>query len=162
MTMLDIIEDSSSAEAFAALRTGLEALPSSKRITADEAEAIYSMVHSAIVQGHHDSALRYLALLTFFNPTEPRYLSALALTYKNVGQMTEALNVYSFLALLEPAELLHALSVAECHLLLQQPEQARPVLAFVADTSQGVPGSEKLHARAQALLKLATREPVVA
>ena len=74
MTMLDNSEDSSPAEAFAALRTGLEALPSSQRISADEAEAIYSMVHSAIVQGHHESALRYLSLLTFLKPTEPRWV----------------------------------------------------------------------------------------
>ena len=121
--MLPIAENSSPAESFAAARAALEALPSSHRVTAGEAEAIYAMVHSAIVQGQHDTALRYLALLTFLQPTEPRYLGALALTYKQVGLTTEALKVYCYLALLEPAELLHPLAVAECHLLLQQAQQ---------------------------------------
>ncbi len=160
--MLQVADNSSPAEAFAAARAALEALPSSRRVTADEAEAIYTMVHSAIVQGQHDAALRYLALLTFLKPTQPRYLSALALTYKLLERFQEALNVYSFLALLEPDELLHPLAVAECHLRLQQALQARALLAFVIDSSEGVAGSEKLHVRAQALLLLSTRGAVPA
>jgi Flp pilus assembly protein TadD len=154
MTMPQVAENSSPAQAFAAARAALDALPSSHRVTSDEAEAIYAMVHTAIVQGQHETALRYLALLTFLKPTEPRYLGALALTYKQVGLTTEALKVYCFLALLEPAELLHPLAVAECHLLLQEPQRAEPVLNFVIDSCRGVEGVEKLAARAQALLDL--------
>lgn len=155
--MPQISENSSPAQAFAATRAALDALPSSQRLTAAEAEAVYAMVHSAIVQGQYDTALKYLGLLTFLKPTEPRYLGALALTYKKVGLTAEAYKVYCFLALLEPAELRHPLAVAECHLLLQEPERAWPLLAFVIDSSQGVAGAEKLHERAQALLKLSTQ-----
>jgi Flp pilus assembly protein TadD len=160
--MTPIAESSSTAEAFAAFRASLEALPSSTRVSAAEAEALYAMVHSAIVQGQHDTALRYLALLTFLKPTEPRYLGALALTYKHLGLFTEALNVYSFLALMEPAELLHTLAVAESHLLLQQPEKARPLLAFVVDTSVAGGGAGKVRDRALALLKLSAQGAVSA
>lgn len=160
--MLDLTENTSNSQAFATARAALEALPSSHLVTADEAEAIYGIVHGAITQGHHEIALRYLAMLTFLKPTEPRYLAALALTYKRVGLVDEALKVYSFIALLEPDEMRHPLAVAECHLLLQSPQKAWPLLGFVLDSIQGVAGLEKLNARAQALLKLSTQGELAA
>lgn len=160
--MPQVSENSSPAEAFAATFAALEALPSSQRLTTAEAEALYAMVHNAIMQGQHEAALKYLALLTFLKPTEPRYLNALALTYKEVGLADEAFKVYCYLALLEPAELKHHLSVAECLLLLQDPQRAEPVLNFVIDSCQGMEGVAKLAARAQALLKLSAAEDATA
>lgn len=147
-------ENNSPAEPFAAFRKSLEALPSSGRINSAEAEAIYALVHSAILQGQHETALRYLALLTFLKPTEPRYLAALALTYKHLDLHDEALKVYAFLVMLEPAELQHPLSVAECYLYLDGRDMALPWLHFVLDSSDGVSVFNHVRVRAQALLDL--------
>ena len=152
--MQTLSENNTPAEAFAVVRKSLEALPSSGRVSAAEAEAIYALVHSAILQGQHETALRYLALLTFLKPTEPRYLAALALTYKHLDLYDEALKVYAFLVMLEPSVLQHPLSVAECHLHLDGRDLALPWLHFVLDSSDGASASTHVRARAQALLDL--------
>src|SRR5262245_28367915 len=95
------------AQAVADLKTALEALPSSQRISQVDAEAIYAMAYNSISQGNYESAFRYFSLLTFYKPTHPVYLTGLALTHKLLGRLDAAIGVYTFLALLEVDEPAH-------------------------------------------------------
>lgn len=132
----------------------LEALPSSSRLDWADTEAIYTLAYQLVAQGHFDTSYRYFSLLTLFRPTEVKYLAGLALSYKMLQRYDAAVGVYSFMAVIEPAEPLHHLSIAECLLLGGDTEQARDTLALVMRFCQENNGHEKAAERAKAIALL--------
>lgn len=113
------------------LKAALEALPSSSRLSNVDANAIYALAYNLVVQGRHEAAYRYFSLLTLYQPTNVDYLVGLANSYRMLEHFAEALNVYSFLAVIDPEQPEHTLAIAECLLLQKEVQEARDTVAMV-------------------------------
>lgn len=148
---------------FTGFLADLEALPSSSRLDHADTEAIYALAYQFVAQGHFDTAYRYFSLLTLFRPTDVKYLAGLALSHKMLQRYEAAVGVYSFMAVIEPAEPLHQLSIAECLLLQGQTQEAQDTLALVTRFCQENSGHENAAERAKAIaMLLASRTHVAA
>ncbi len=142
---------------FAGFLADLEALPSSSRLDRADTEAIYALAYQFVAQGHFDTAYRYFSLLTLYRPTDVKYLAGLALSHKMLQRYEAAVGVHSFMALIEPAEPQHQLSIAECLLLQGETNDARDTLALVMRFCQENSGHENVAERAKAIALLLSR-----
>ena len=140
--------------AIARLKQALEALPSSSRMSRDDTEAVYAMAYNLVVQGQYDLASGYLSLLTLYSPTNTKYLTGLALTYKLLKQYDSALNVYLFVAALEPEQPQHTLSLAECLMLQGDAHRAQSALSLVMRFCADHKQFERVGVRARAMSDL--------
>lgn len=136
------------------LKRTLDALPSSTRLSDGETEAIYALAHQFVVQARHEVAFRYFSLLVLYRPANVKFLQGLALTHRMLERYDEAINVYSFLATIDPDNLRHSMDIVECLLLKQEVDDARrTVQSLVAACKQS--GDDKaLAERAQAMIDL--------
>ena len=136
------------------LRQSLEALPSNSRLSRTDTEAIYGMAYNMVKQGQIEQANGYLSLLTLYAPTNTKYLSGLALTYKLLKAYDAALSVYTFVAALEPLQRQHTLALAECQMLQGDGDGARESLKLVIGFCAEHKEFEAVGMRAQAIAGL--------
>lgn len=151
----------SAVDAVQQLQRALEALPSSSRLTQADCDAIYALAHQLVVQNRSETAYRYFSLLTLYKPTNVAYLQGLALTYRMLERYDEALNVYSFLATIEPDNLDHSLAIVECLLLQREFEEAQQTVTLLLQCCRETPGQGKAGDRAQALFDLLSSKGAV-
>lgn len=133
------------------LKDALEALPSSSRLSNADTEAIYALAHQLVAQARYETAFRYFSLLTLYKPTNVTYLRGLALTYRMLERYDEALNVYSFLATIDPNEPQHTLDIAECLLLRRDLDEAKQTVEMIIGYCKENSASDKVRSRAEAL-----------
>ncbi len=152
--MSQMTEPSPVAQAISDFKMALEALPSSKRMSKADAEAIYALAYNFLSQGQYESAFRYFSLLTLYRPTNIAYLMGVALTHKLLERFEESIAVYSFLAVLEPAEPAHTLAIAECQLLQRDYAEAGKNLALVIEFCREQGRNDRVMQRAEALAAL--------
>jgi type III secretion system low calcium response chaperone LcrH/SycD len=139
------------SQAIGELKTALEALPSSRKMSRADADAIYALAYNFVAQGHYESAFRYFSVLVLYNPTNAVYLNGLALTHKLLERFDEAITVYSMLAVFDPGNPAHTLAVAECQLLKRDYEEGRRSLDMVVRFCRERGGNDRVLARAEAL-----------
>jgi type III secretion system low calcium response chaperone LcrH/SycD len=132
----------------------LNGLPSSKRLTADQLEVIYSLAYAHVVQQQYAQALPLFTFLCQYGPTRKHYLSGLALSLRMLSRFDEAINMYSLVLVLFPDSLEAALHVAECQIGQGDVEQARLSLSQLIDAADD---NADLRNRATALLDLLSR-----
>lgn len=138
----------------AALITALEAQPSRARVSDADMEVMYAFAYQLAAQAHFETAYRYFSILTLYRPTCLKYLAGTALCHRMLQRYDAALGVYAFMAVLEPQQPQHHLSMAECLLLQGQAQQARDALSLVARFCAKTPGHEPTAQRAQAIVTL--------
>ena len=132
----------------------LNGLPSSKRLTAEQLEVIYSLAYAHTVQQQYAQALPLFTFLCQYGPTRKHYLTGLALSLRMLSRFDEAINMYSLVLVLFPDSLDAALHIAECQIGQGDIEQARLSLdQLVAATDDNL----DLQNRARALLDLLSR-----
>jgi len=132
----------------------LNGLPSSKRLTAEQLEVIYSLAYAHTVQQQYAQALPLFTFLCQYGPTRKHYLTGLALSLRMLSRFDEAINMYSLVLVLFPDSLDAALHIAECQIGQGDVEQARLSLdQLVAATDDNL----DLQNRARALLDLLSR-----
>lgn len=136
------------------LYDGLDALPSNKRLSAEQLEVIYSLAYAHVVQQQYEQALPLFTFLSQYGPTRKHYLSGLALSLRMVGRYAEAINIYSLVLVLFPDSLEAALHIAESQIGQGERGQARISLSQLVEASEGNPD---LQNRARALLELLSR-----
>jgi|SoiMethySBSTD1v2_1073268.scaffolds.fasta_scaffold00824_10 type III secretion system low calcium response chaperone LcrH/SycD len=132
----------------------LEQLPSSKRFSAQELEAVYALARGMYMSGRFEEALRYFGYLTLYRPTEPKYLLGLAASQQMARHFEVAIQTYSFLTLLDPTDPEPTLHIGECLMFLGQVAEARDSFTMViamANVSGGKHAAMK--ARAEGLLQ---------
>lgn len=151
---LDTGAATSAVQSVLDLKNALEALPSSHRLSQADAEAIYALAHQMVVQGRYETAYGYFSLLTLYQPTSVTYLKGLALCYRMLERYDEALNVYSFLATIDPGEMDHSIAIVECLLLKRDLEEARATVDLILQFCAENPVPAKSGARIQALHEL--------
>lgn len=134
------------------LLAGLEALPSSRRLTTEQLEVIYSIAYAHAAQHQYQHALPYFALLAQYGPTRSHYLAGLALSLQMVTRYEEAIDIYSLMLLMFPSSLAPALHVAECQIALGQAADAKETLQRVLRAEEIA-----LHDRARVLLERLSR-----
>ena len=144
------------------LKAALEALPSSSRLSKVDADVIYALAYNLVIQGRYEAAYRYFSLLTLYQPTNIDYLTGLAHSYRMRELFAEALNIYSFLAVIDPEQPEHTLAIAECLLLQKEVQEARDTVAMVLRyCDQNISQTEatsKVHDRAKAISQLIAAE----
>lgn len=136
-------------------KVALQTLPSASRISDEDAEIVYGIAYQLLVQARPLEAMRYFMLLALYRPTNTKYLSGMARTFRLLERPREAMEMYSLLVLLEPSEIHHSLAVAECLLMMRQADEARDLVDLViqgckASSSTAVETLE----RARAIAKL--------
>jgi tetratricopeptide (TPR) repeat protein len=129
-------------------------LPSARRLGPADADALYTMGCNAMRLGQYQDAARCFGFLVYSHPANPVYIKGQALCLKKLGQLDNAIPLFSLLALLEPERPEHLLAVAECQILLHDHAKAREGLALVIQHCSQHPGHDKLLARARGLLDL--------
>lgn len=136
------------------LYDGLDALPSSKRLTAEQLEVIYSLAYAHVVQQQYAQALPLFTFLCQYGPTRKHYLSGLALSLRMLARYDEAINMYSLVLVLFPDSLEAALHVAECQIGQGDTAQARiSLVQLIAATDD----ASELQTRAKSLMDLLSR-----
>jgi type III secretion system low calcium response chaperone LcrH/SycD len=108
-----------------ALYEGLEGLPSSKRFTREQLEAVYALAYAHLAQGQYAQALPMLAFLAQYAPTRRQYLYGLALSLQMLDHLDAAIGMYSLCALLYPESHEAVQRIAQCHVSAGRPEAAR-------------------------------------
>ena len=98
----------------------LEALPSSSRITAEDAEVIYALAVDAVNINDFEKASRFLSFLTIYKPTNPVYLYSSGFCLRMIGRYDEALLKFSLAASLNPEEPAHTLGIVDCLLMKRE------------------------------------------
>jgi type III secretion system low calcium response chaperone LcrH/SycD len=139
---------------FATLRAELEKLPSAKRLTQTDTEAIFSIAYSLIAQGHFVDALKYFAVLTLYRPTDAKYQAGLGLCFQTIGCYDEAIGNFAFAASLEPDNPQYMLSIAECELQKRDFATARATLEMVARYCKETGRFDEAGQRAESMLAL--------
>ncbi len=137
-----------------ALYRGMEALPSSRRLTPEQLEVVYALAYAQVAQEQYAQALPLFAFLAQYGPTRKHYLVGLGVCLQMLGRADEAIDIYSLVLTLYPDSLPTALRVAECHLALRQLDRARRTLELLC--TPGTP--DDVRQRAGALLQLSSRE----
>lgn len=143
------------------LYDGLEALPSSSRLTNEQLEVIYALAYAHVMQGQYAQALPVFSILATYGPTRKHYLAGLALCLQMCGRYEEAISMYSLMIALYPGNPEPALQVAECHLMLGRPDEARDELDRVLRAIAEAGGAyDSCKPRAQVLMGLVGKQTV--
>lgn len=142
---------------FKSVVAAIDNLPAKNRATDAQLETLYSIAHGAHTQGQYERAEEFLGMLLYFRPTDPRFLQARALNCKKRGQFLDAFGSFGFLAMIEPDNLTHSVSAAECLLLNGDAELAAASLKGVINAcdERGLSGTIK--ERAIGLLALSEK-----
>ncbi|MBS1196640.1 MAG: hypothetical protein H6R18_425 [Proteobacteria bacterium] len=140
------------SDTFKQLRADLEALPSSKRLTFTDTEAIYSIAYNLVAQGHYEEGLRRFAILTLYRPTEAKYLAGLAVCNQMLGRYDFAIGNFAFAANIEPGKPEYLLNIAECEILKKDYVAARETLEAVIAFCKEKGGFDAIRERAEAML----------
>lgn len=142
------------AEVLLQLKERLESLPSAKRLSDADAEAVYSLAYRDYGLARYDQALRYFQLLLVYRPTHTVYLLGAALCLQRLRSYALATAAFTALRYLEPDTPGHTLALAECQLLSREPVQARDTLVIAINYCDNHPGHDPVRARAAAMLEL--------
>ena len=102
-----------------ALRTGLEALPSSHRFTPEQLEVLYALAYAHMQQQQWRQALNLFAFLSQYGPTRRHYLAGLAQCLRMAERHEEAINIWTLVQLAASLEDSDPLKVRAGALLVQ-------------------------------------------
>ncbi|KQO20772.1 hypothetical protein ASF11_24745 [Acidovorax sp. Leaf76] len=152
--MSNTASPSAAVQSILDLKAALESLPSNTRLSTADADAIYALAYQLVRQNRYETAYRYFSLLTLYKPTDTAYLQGLALTYRMMERYDEALNVYSFLATIDPDNLDHNMAIVECLLLKREFEEAQDTVTTLLQYCKENAITGKVGDRAEALLGL--------
>ncbi|SAI69984.1 regulatory protein [Bordetella ansorpii] len=142
------------------LYEGLQALPSSRRFTAEQLEVIYALAYAQVTQGKYAEALPVFSILSTYGPTRKHYMMGLALCLQMCARYEEAVRIYSAVGTLFPEGPEASLGVAECLLALGLTADAVQELELALRYTAEAGGYPEARKRAQALLELTRREAV--
>lgn len=131
---------------------GLEDLPSSKRFTAEQLEAIYALAYAHLAQGQYNQALPLMAFLAQYGPTKRQYLYGLALSLQMLHHLDEAITMYSLCVVLYPDSYEAVQRIAQCHVSAGRPEAARLALGDLLNVAREI-DDKHLEAKATGMLE---------
>jgi type III secretion system low calcium response chaperone LcrH/SycD len=110
---------------------GLQSLPSSSRMTAEQLEVVYALAYAHVTQGQYAQALPIFSILATYGPTRKHYIAGLALCLQMCERYEEAISMYSLMITLFPGSPEPSLQVVECFLMLGRTDEAREELSRV-------------------------------
>lgn len=160
--MIEFPEVSIYSKNLRALRAQLEALPSSRRMSYANTEAIYADAYALVAQGRYAEAIKRFGLLILYRPSEAKYWEGLGVCHQQLSRYDEAISAYAFAANIEAEQPEYMLAIAECELLKHAIAEASESLRLVSDFCRERGGFEKTRERAEALLELVTKGPASA
>ena len=138
-----------------ALYDGLDGLPSSKRFTPEQLEAIYALAYTHIAQGQYAQALPIFAFLAQYGPTCRHYLYGLALSLQMSARLDEAIGMYSLCAMLFPDSFEATQRIAQCQVLAGRRDDACETLTLLMQRARAT-GNVELEQKAQGMLSVFT------
>lgn len=96
------------------LREKMTSLPVTKRFDDRQIEILYSIAHSVYEQGKIEIASGMFQLLLIYRPVDSKILTALGICKKRLENFDDAINIFSLLFFLDPANLNSVQHLAEC------------------------------------------------
>jgi tetratricopeptide (TPR) repeat protein len=134
------------------LRAAFAALPSASRFSDPEVEAIFRAGLMQLAQGRAEDARGVLSLALLYRPLESRYQHAYGLSQRMLGNADIALLSFQAAIALDPTDPRPVLQAAECLFLLDEMDEARPLLQSVLERSGDEPALASLVLRARTML----------
>ena len=123
-----------------------------------EMEAVYAVGYNLYKAGKLDDALKVFRFLVFFDHLEKKYWMGLGATQHLQGKYEDAINAYSYAALLDMEDPRAALHAAECHLAMGNKVEAESALNAVLEFAPSSSGTDKYRERAEAFLSLMEKQ----
>lgn len=136
---------------------GMAAHGNTEKFSDDDVEGFYSVARTLVSRGQLEDAQVVLSRVCDFRPAEVRYLRALALVSREIGNLQLATDLFMMVDLLEPMNPRNGLDLAECAMRKGDWVLARDLLGFVLAQCQTRGESGRVPDRARALLSLLDR-----
>ncbi|ABC30037.1 FOG: TPR repeat [Hahella chejuensis KCTC 2396] len=128
------------------------ALAIARGITQEEIEAIYTISYNLYQQRKFEQAEKTFAFLCLYSHLDVRFWTGLGACRESLGKYAEAIEAYSYSALLQHDNPVPPLQAAKCYLALNDLKQARNGLTAALHWSQGRPQHQATYHKAQELL----------
>ncbi|WP_020408641.1 SycD/LcrH family type III secretion system chaperone [Hahella ganghwensis] len=128
-------------------------LASIKGLTQQEIEAIYTVSYNLYQQRKFEQAEKIFAFLCLYSHLDVRFWIGIGACREALGKYAEAIEAYSYTALLQHDNPIPPLQAAICYLALNDPRQAENGLTAAIHWSQGKPQHQATFNKAQELLK---------
>lgn len=129
----------------------LNALPSASRLSDEQLEVIYAMGYTHLTQRQYQQALSFFIVLGLYGTTRHHYMMGLAYCMQMLERYDEAIDTYSLALTLYPERYDAALRIVECHLGLENFDEARRMLGWLEEIDRESPGGQSWGGKVKAL-----------
>ncbi|CAK0777944.1 secretion system chaperone SscA [Gammaproteobacteria bacterium] len=124
-----------------------------KGLTRENMEAVYTVAYNAYNSGNLEQAEKVFKFLCYFDHLEKKHWMGLAATRQSQKNYMDAVNTYSFAALLDINDPQIPMLAADCHLAMGDRQAAQSGYTAATMFSGDRPEYQTLKARAQAMLE---------
>lgn len=114
-------------------------------------EAIYQVAYNLYQYGKYDEAIKIFRFLGFFDHYNKKYFMGLGACLQMLKQYKEAIDAYSFAALLDINDPKPPLYAGECHLVLGNLDEAQSGFTAASEFAEKA-GNAAIKVKAQKLL----------
>ncbi len=125
-----------------------------KGLTDENMEAIYGVAYQFYNSGNFEQAVKVFQFLCYFDHLEKKFWMGLGATRQMLKKYSEAIDAYSFAALLDVNDPRPPLQAADCHMALGNRDAAISGLTAAIEWSGDNPQYQTVKERATALLEL--------
>lgn len=140
------------------IRNAVVSSASYRRFSDDDLGSVFATAKSFMGAGRFDKAMSMLLVCAMYRPHEPKYLTALGVCHRRLGQHEMAVQAFALATSMDPMHYDAALQAAECLLRLRRHDDARQVLRALVDCGSLTEDAAPQAARAKVLLELAVPE----
>ena len=123
-----------------------------RQITSDELDAVYAIAYTEYGQQHYDKAEKLFLFLCLFDHRQQKHWMGLGAARQQVGNPKGAAEAYMMAGVLDHADPLPPLQIAECFLALNDLDNAENALQLALHNASQDPRHARAKARAEALL----------
>ncbi|WP_431689442.1 SycD/LcrH family type III secretion system chaperone [Hahella sp. NBU794] len=152
MTQPDTLTDADIPALLEQILQGGGALAIARGITQAEIEAIYTISYNLYQQRKFEPSEKTFAFLCLYSHLDVRFWTGLGACRESLGKYAEAIEAYSYSALLQHDNPMPPLQAAKCYLALNNRRQARNGLTAALHWSKGRPQHQATYNKAQELL----------
>lgn len=122
-------------------------------VSSDTIEHIYAVGYNFFQSGKLEQAAKVFQLLSMLDHYQARFFIGLGAARQELGEYLQALDAYSYAALMDINDPRPPFHSAECHLKLEQLTEAESGFYSAKEMSAGKPEYADLHQRAGIMLE---------
>jgi Flp pilus assembly protein TadD len=127
-------------------------------LTDGQVNTMYRYAYNLTQKGRHDQAVSLFGLLSLYRPKDAKFPRAVAVCYRRIGRLEDAIHMFARTLELAPADHWPALQLVECLLQLGRRESAHELLMTIAAVARQR-GDETTCDRATGMIELMEGAP---